>query len=64
MPTLLVAHLHFFKPHKAKQKNAKEPPSQRTKKRHEMTTNNHFRKEGEVLTSVLQNGGFSASVTV
>jgi hypothetical protein len=26
-----VAHLHFFPTHKAKQKNAKEPPSQRTK---------------------------------
>lgn len=46
MPTLLVAHLHFFQPHKAKQKNAKEPPSQRTKDRHEMTTNKHDRKEG------------------
>jgi hypothetical protein len=25
-----VAHFHFFPTHKAKQKNAKEPPSQRT----------------------------------
>jgi len=41
-----VAHLHFFQPHKAKLKNAKEPPSQRTKDRHKMTTNNHDRKEG------------------
>jgi len=31
MPTLLVAHLHFFQTHKAQQKNEKEPPSQRTK---------------------------------
>jgi hypothetical protein len=30
-PTHLVAHLQFFQPHKAKQKTAKEPPSQRTK---------------------------------
>ena len=41
-----MAHLHFFQTHKAKQKNAKEPPNQRTKKRHEMTTNKHDRKEG------------------
>jgi len=46
MPTLLMAYIHFYKPHKAKQNNANEPPSQRTKKKHEMTTNNHFRKEG------------------
>ena len=26
-----VAHLQFFQPHEAKQKTAKEPPSQRTK---------------------------------
>lgn len=31
MPTLLVAHLHFFQQHKVKQKNAKEPPSQHTR---------------------------------
>jgi len=31
---------------KATLKNAKEPPSQRTKNRHEMTKNNHDRKEG------------------
>lgn len=30
-PTHLVAHLQFFQPHKAEQKTAKEPPSQRTK---------------------------------
>lgn len=30
-PTHLVAHFQFFLPHKAKQKTAKEPPSQRTK---------------------------------
>jgi len=29
-PTHLVAHLQFFQPHKTKQKNAKELPSQRT----------------------------------
>jgi len=46
MPTLLVAHLQFFQTHKAKQKTAKEPPSQRTPNRHEMTANNHDRKEG------------------
>lgn len=27
----LVAHLYFLQTHKAKQKNPKEPPSQRTK---------------------------------
>jgi len=31
MPTHLAAHLYFLQPHKAKQKNPKEPPSQRTK---------------------------------
>ena len=51
MSTLLVAHLHFFQTHKAKQKNAKEPPNQRTKKRHEMTTNKHDRKEGRSANS-------------
>ena len=51
MPTLLVAHLHFFQPHKAKQKNAKEPPSQRTKEKLEMTANKHYRKEGRSANS-------------
>jgi len=51
MSTLLVAHLHFFQPHKAKRKNAKEPPSQRTKDRHVMTTNKHDRKEGRSANS-------------
>ena len=51
MSTLLVAHLHFFQTHKAKQKNAKEPPNQRTRKRHEMTTNKHDRKEGRSANS-------------
>lgn len=51
MPTLLVAHLHFFQPHKAKQKNAKETPSQGTPNRHEMTANNHDRKEGRSANS-------------
>ena len=32
-----MAHLHFFPTHKAKQKNAKEPPSQRTTTRQPMT---------------------------
>jgi hypothetical protein len=31
MPTHLVAHLYFLPTHKAKQKNPKELPSQRTK---------------------------------
>jgi len=46
-----VAHLQFFQPHKAKQKTAKEPPSQRTPNRHEMTANNHDRKEGRSANS-------------
>jgi hypothetical protein len=29
-PTHLVAHLYFLQSHKAKLKNPKEPPSQRT----------------------------------
>jgi hypothetical protein len=44
-PAHLVAHLQFFQPNKAKQKTAKEPPSQRTPNRHEMIANNHVRKE-------------------
>jgi hypothetical protein len=31
VPTHLVAHLYFLQPHKAKQKNPKEPPSNSTK---------------------------------
>jgi len=46
-----VAHLQFFQPHKAKQKTTKEPPSQRTPNRHEMTANNHDRKEGRSANS-------------
>ena len=53
----------FAKPHKPtlKPSFAKEPPSQRTKDRHEMTTNKHDRQEGQQLTAVWRNGGFSAS---
>lgn len=47
----MVAHLQFFQLHKAKQKTAKEPPSQRTPNRHEMTANNHDRKEGRSANS-------------
>lgn len=36
----LVAHLYFLQPHEAKQKNPKEPPSNRTKTDHNGQTNN------------------------
>jgi len=39
-PTLLVAHFHFWQPHKAKQKNEKELPSQRTKTAISMSRHN------------------------
>jgi hypothetical protein len=51
-PTHLVAHLYFFQPHKANQKNPKEPPSQRT-----TTADNNDRQEGQHITAVWRNGG-------
>jgi hypothetical protein len=54
-----VAHLQFFQPHKAKQKTAKEPPSQRTKTDTKCQRTTTTDKKGEVLTAVLQKSGFS-----
>ena len=55
----LVAHLQFFQTHKAKQKTAKELPSQRTPTR-QWTDKQRPRKKGERITAVLQKSGFSA----
>ncbi len=55
-----MAHLLFCnrtKPNK-KSTRATKPTHQ---DRHEMTTNKHDRKEGQHLTAVWRNGGFSAS---
>ena len=41
-----MAHLQFFQPHKAKQKNSKRATKPTHQDRHEMTTNTHDRKEG------------------
>jgi hypothetical protein len=46
-----VAHLQFFQPHKAKQKNSKRATKPTHQDRHEMTTNNHDRKEGRSANS-------------
>jgi len=62
LPTHLVAHLQFSQPHKAKQKTAKEPPSQRTNDRHEMTMNNHDRKEGRSANITYTQAGVSCFV--
>lgn len=43
---------------------AKEPPSQHTTKRHEMTRKRLLKKKGEGITAVLQKRGFRASMTV
>jgi hypothetical protein len=44
VPPLLVAHLYFLPTHKAKQKNPKELPSQRTKDTVNNGQNNYERK--------------------
>lgn len=56
-----MAHLQNSTNPTLKPNFAKEPPSQRTKNRHEMTGTNTTEKKGEVLTAVWRNGGFSAS---
>jgi len=56
----LVAHLHFLPLHKAKQKNAKELPSQRTTT-DTMDRQQHDRKNNEHLTAPTRNWRFSAS---
>jgi hypothetical protein len=53
----------FVKPHKAtlKPSFAKEPPSTKPthKDRHEIKTNKHDRKEGQLVTAVLQKSRIS-----
>ena len=56
----MVAHLHFLPLHKAKQKNAKELPSQRTTT-DTMDRQQHDRKNNEHLTAPTRNWRFSAS---
>jgi len=58
----LVAHLQFFQTHKAKQKTAKELPSQRTTTR-QWTDNQQPRKKGEGITAPTKNWRFSAPQT-
>ncbi len=56
----MVAHLHFLPLHKAKQKNAKELPSQRTTT-DTIDRQQHDRKNNEHLTAPTRNWRFSAS---
>ncbi len=56
----MVAHLHFLPLHKAKQKNAKELPSQRTTT-DTMDRQQHDRKNNEHLTAPTKNWRLSAS---
>jgi len=58
----LVAHLQFLQTHKAKQKTAKELPSQRTTTR-QWTDKQQPRKKGERITAVWQKWRFSAPQT-
>ena len=59
----MVAHLQFFQTHKAKQKTAKEPPSQRTTTR-QWTDNQRQRKKNEGITAPTQKAGFRVPKTV
>jgi len=58
-----VAHLYFFHPHKAKQKNPKEPPSQRTKTVVKWTDTATTEEEALLVTAPTQKAGFRASQT-
>ena len=51
MPTLLVAHLHFPR-HTKPNKNAKEPPSQRTTT-DQMNRQSTYEQEGRTANKVL-----------
>ena len=59
----MVAHLQFFQTHKAKQKTAKEPPSQRTTTR-QWTDKQRPRKKNEGITAPTQKAGFRVPKTV
>lgn len=59
-PTLKASTFAIRTSQRTDQKLQKSLLCQHTKNRHGMTTNT-TEKKGEVLTSVLQNGGFSAS---
>ena len=58
----MVAHLHFFPTPQAKQKNAKELPSQRTTKL-QWTDKPRPKKNNEGITAPTQKAGFRASQT-
>jgi len=47
---------------RAKAKFCKRATKPTHQDRHEMTTNKHDRKEGQQLTAVLRNGGFSGKL--
>jgi len=53
----LVAHLQFVQPHIAKQKTAKELPSQRTTTR-QWTDKQQPKKKNEGITAPTQKAGF------
>ena len=52
----MVAHLHFFQTHKGQQKNAKEPPSQRTMT-DQMNGQLTDKQEGRTANKVLPKAG-------
>jgi len=58
-----VAHLYFLQTPKAKQKNPKEPPSNRTKNSRQWTDKPRQKKNNEGITGVWQNWRFSAPQT-
>jgi hypothetical protein len=60
LPTHLVAHLHFFPKHKAKQKNAKEPTSKRTTTRQTMNQTTTTDRRA-ACNSTYPKGGVSCS---
>ena len=59
----MVAHLQFFRTHKAKLKNAKELPSQRTTTR-QWTDKQRQKKKNEGITAPTQKAGFRVPKTV
>jgi hypothetical protein len=54
-----VAHLYFLQPHKAKQKNPKEPPRQRN-----YGQTQHAEKNNQPLTAPKKIGGSVLRMTV
>ena len=59
----MVAHLQFFRTHKAKQKTTKELPSQRITTR-QWTDKQRPKKKNEGITAPTQKAGFRVPKTV